>query len=127
MDNRVLAGYAISINARVLNGRVLFPLPLGVASNGRRVCPSNNAQNRPWAVVRSVTVGSLQFCRNQPYQAVQATNDAERHYCVNNATFVSARVAAAGNFIRGLPLCYQLTFALADGRSLTTQLRVTRT
>jgi hypothetical protein len=126
-DTKQFAGYAISITSRNLNSRVLFPLPLGIASNGRTVCPANNDQGRPWNVVRSITVGGLQFCRNQPYQAVSTTSQAARHYCSNGATFVAAPVAALGNILRNLPLCYQLTLALTDGRSFNTQLRVTRT
>jgi hypothetical protein len=107
---------------------VLFPLPLGRASGFNASCPPNNAaQNRPWNVVRSITVGRpLLICRAGTYQSVTTTNQASRHYCTGAGTSVVAPIAAQPGLFRNVPQCYVLSILLTDGRSLTTNLRVTR-
>jgi hypothetical protein len=126
-NNRAFVVYDISITSRNLNGRVLFPLPLGQVSGSSTMCPPNNAQNRPWNVVRSITVARpLLIWRAGQYQSVTTTNQAARHYCINNTTWVSAAVSAQPGLFGGVPQCYVLTIVLTDGRTLTTTLRVTR-
>lgn len=126
-NNRAFTGYDVNITTRNFNGRVLFPLPLGAAAAGGSTCPPNNAQNRPWNVVRSITVGRpLLICRTGQYKTARVTSQAAGHYCTNNATFVSAQVSAQPGLFRGVPQCYALTITLTDGRTFSTNLRVTR-
>lgn len=125
-NNRAFTGYDVRIATHNFNGRVLFPLPLGAAAAGGSTCPPNNAQNRPWNVVRNITVGRLLLvCRGGQYRNAQVTSQAAGHYCTNNATWISAQVSAQGLF-RNVPQCYALTITLTDGRTFNTNLRVTR-